>query len=106
MGGVSFLFWGGELKKQINEGLRWPPFDILHATTNQKHAGMTEGGWDRTRNHARMLGEHDGNDKPLPEGDNERTASTARMVTSPTTMTNTPLQLTVLTSHLTRAMTV
>ncbi len=42
---------------------------FCHATTNQKHAGMMEGGWDRPRNHARKLGEHDGNDKPLAEGD-------------------------------------
>ncbi len=43
-GGVFFLFWGGELNdKKITEikydkGLRWPPFDFFHATTNQKHA--------------------------------------------------------------------
>ncbi len=72
-GGVFFLFRGGELKdKKItkikyNEGLRWPPFDILHATTNQKHTGVTEGGWDRPRNHAGMFGERDGNGKPLAE---------------------------------------
>ncbi len=28
-----------------------------------------EGGWDRPRDRARMLGERDGNDKPLAEGD-------------------------------------
>jgi hypothetical protein len=33
-------------------------FNILHATTNQKHAGMAEKGWDRMRNWAVMLGEH------------------------------------------------
>jgi hypothetical protein len=33
------------------------PFDILHATTNQKHAGVTEGGWDRMRDQAGTLGE-------------------------------------------------
>jgi hypothetical protein len=49
MGGVFFLFWGSKLNdKKIteikpDEGLRWLPFDILHATTNQKHAGVTEG---------------------------------------------------------------
>jgi hypothetical protein len=34
---------------------------------------MPEGGWDRPRVHARMLGERDGNDEPLAEGhkDNE-----------------------------------
>jgi hypothetical protein len=31
---------------------------------------MTEGGWDRTCNRARTLGEHDGNNKPLAEGNN------------------------------------
>jgi hypothetical protein len=40
----------------------------LHATTNQKHAGMMEGGWDRPRNHARTLGGRDGNDESLAEG--------------------------------------
>ncbi len=58
-------------KIKYDEGLRCPPFDILHITTNQKHMGMTEGGWDRPRNHARMLGERDGNDKPLAEGNND-----------------------------------
>ncbi len=29
---------------------------------------MTEGGWDRPRNLAKSLGEHDGNDKPLAKG--------------------------------------
>jgi hypothetical protein len=32
---------------------------------------VTEGGWDRPRDHARMLGERDGNDEPLAEGDEE-----------------------------------
>ncbi len=32
------------------------PFDFFHATTNQKHAGLTEGGWDRPHNCARTLG--------------------------------------------------
>jgi hypothetical protein len=32
-------------KIKYNKGLRWLPFDILHATTNQKQAGVTEGGW-------------------------------------------------------------
>ncbi len=73
-GGVFFLFWDGKLnckknyKIKYNEDLRWPPFYILHVTTNEKHAGMTEGGWDRPRDHARTLGEHNGNDRPLAEG--------------------------------------
>jgi hypothetical protein len=58
-------------KIKYNEGLRWPLFNNLHATTNQKHAGMTEGGWDRPRDHARTLGECDGNDEPLAEGDKD-----------------------------------
>jgi hypothetical protein len=63
LGGV-FPFWGGSnlndkknTKNEYNKGLRWLPFNILHATTNQKHTGMMEGGWDRTRNHVRTLGE-------------------------------------------------
>ncbi len=44
---------------------------FCHATTNQKHAGMTEGGWDRPRDRARTLWERDGNDKPLAEGDKD-----------------------------------
>ncbi len=76
--GVFFLFQGGELNNEkkvtkimYNEGLRWPPFDILHTTTNQKHAGVMEGGWDRPRDCARTLGERDGNNEPLAEGNND-----------------------------------
>ncbi len=58
-------------KIKYNKGLRWQPFDNLHATTNQKHAGVTEGGWDRSRNCARTLGERDGNNEPLAEGDED-----------------------------------
>jgi hypothetical protein len=58
-------------KIKYNEGLRWPPFDILHATTNQKQAGVMEGGWDRLRDLARTLRERDGNDEPLAEGDDD-----------------------------------
>ncbi len=32
---------------------------------------MTEGGWDRPGNRARTLGERDGNDKPLAEGNDD-----------------------------------
>ena len=76
-GGVFFLFWGGELNDEkiteirYDKGLRWPPFDFFHATTNQKHAGVTEGGWDRPRDRARMLGERDGKNEPLAEGDED-----------------------------------
>ena len=58
-------------KIKYDKGLRWPPFDILHTTTNQKHAGVTEGGWDRPHSRARTLGERDGNNKPLAEGDED-----------------------------------
>ncbi len=58
-------------KIKYDEGFRWPPFDNLHATTNQKHAGMMEGGWDRPRDRTRTLGEHDGNNKPLAEGNED-----------------------------------
>jgi hypothetical protein len=56
-------------KIKFDEGLRWLPFDILHAITNQK--GVTEGGWDRPRNRARTLEKRDGNDKPLAEGNDD-----------------------------------
>ncbi len=36
---------------------------FFHATTNQKHAGATEGGWGRPHYRARTSGEHDGNNK-------------------------------------------
>jgi hypothetical protein len=38
-------------------------FNFFHTTTNQKHVGVTEGGWDRPHNCARTLGERDGNDE-------------------------------------------
>jgi hypothetical protein len=44
---------------------------FCHATTNQKHAGVTEGGWDMPRDRARTLGERDGNNNPLGEGNND-----------------------------------
>jgi hypothetical protein len=46
-------------------------FYILHATTNQKYTGVMEGGWDRPHDRARRLGEHDGNDEPLAEGNDD-----------------------------------
>ncbi len=33
--------------------------------------GVTEGGWDRPCDRARTLGERDGNDEPLAEGDED-----------------------------------
>ena len=44
---------------------------FCHTTTNQQYAGLMEGAWDRPRNHVRMLGEHDGNNEPLAEGNND-----------------------------------
>jgi hypothetical protein len=44
-------------KIKYNEGLRWMPFDVLHAKIIQKHASVTEGGWNRMRDWAGMLGE-------------------------------------------------
>jgi hypothetical protein len=79
-GGVFFLFWGGKLnnekkitKIKYNDGLRWPPFDILSCSrkTSQKHVGVMEGGRDRLRDRARMLGERDGNNEPLAEGNKD-----------------------------------
>jgi hypothetical protein len=58
-------------KIKYGEGLRWPPLNNLHATINQKHAGVTEGGWDRPRDCMRTLGERDGNNEPLAEGNED-----------------------------------
>jgi hypothetical protein len=44
---------------------------FCHATSNQKHGGVTKGGWDRPRDHARTSGERDGNDEPHDEGNND-----------------------------------
>ncbi len=44
---------------------------FFHATTNQKHAGKTEGGWDRPHNRARTLGERDGNDEGKEDDNDE-----------------------------------
>ncbi len=43
----------------------------MATTTYQKHAGMMEGGWDRPHNRARTLGECNGNNEPLAEGNND-----------------------------------
>jgi hypothetical protein len=47
------------------------PFDFFLATTNQKQAGLTEGGWDRPHNRARTLGECDGNKEGNKDEDKE-----------------------------------
>ncbi len=44
---------------------------FCHATTNQKHAGVTEGGWDSPHDCERTLGEHDANEESLAEGDRD-----------------------------------
>ncbi len=75
------------------------PFDFFHATTNQKHVGVAEGGWDRPHNCARMLGEHDGNyegdkddddeygeDSDIPDDDNKY--ASGRQTTKKYTTTN------------------
>ncbi len=54
-----------------DKGLRWPPFNFFHTTTNQKRAGVTEGGWDRPHDRARSLGERDGNDKGDKDDDDK-----------------------------------
>jgi hypothetical protein len=65
MGVVLLLCSGGQIEEQkiyknkIRHGLRWPLFDILHTTTNQKHVGAMEKGWYRTCNRVVTLGEQD-----------------------------------------------
>ncbi len=85
-GGCFFFFWADYLTmKKIteiksDEGLRWPPFDILHATTNQKHAGVTEGdGIGRTTVRERL-----GSAMATTRVTKMTTKSTARMATPPT----------------------
>ncbi len=55
-------------KIKYDKGLRWPLFDILSRNNQPQTGGMTEGGWDRRHDPARTLGERDGNDEPLAEG--------------------------------------
>jgi hypothetical protein len=64
---------------------------FCHTTTNQKHTGVTEGGWDRPRDRARTLGEHDGKLRATKT----TTMSMVRTATSPTTTTNTQMASTV-----------
>ncbi len=85
-GGGVFLFSGQQIEwKKIteiksDEGLRWQTFDILHATTNQKLAGVTEGdGIGRT-----TMQEHLGSAMATTRATKMTTTSTARMATSPT----------------------
>jgi hypothetical protein len=44
---------------------------FFHSITNQKHAGVTEGGWDRPHDRARTFGERDGNDEGDKDDDDE-----------------------------------
>ncbi len=75
-GGGVFLILGRQIERRkkiakikYDEGLTIDGrgLKFCHATTNQKHTGVMEGGWDRPRNRAMRLGECDGND----EGDND-----------------------------------
>jgi hypothetical protein len=97
-GGGCFLISGQQIERQkkitkINttKALDGHRSIFCHATTNQKHVGVTEGGWDRPRDRARMLGERDGKLRATKT----TTTSTARTATSPMMTTNTPLALTV-----------
>ncbi len=58
-------------EKKYDKDLRWPPFNFFQATTNQKHAGVMEGGWDRPHDRARSLGERDGNDEGDKDNDDK-----------------------------------
>ncbi len=95
MGGVFFLFRGGELndkkitKIKYNKSLTWPPFDILSHNNQPKNVGVTEGGWDRPRDCARTLGSVMAMTSPLLRATTMTTTSMARMATSLMTMTNT-----------------
>ncbi len=77
-GGGVFLILGRRIERQkklqklnMMKALDGCCLIFCHATTNQKHVGVTEGGWDRPRDRARTLGEHDGNNKPLAEGNDD-----------------------------------
>ncbi len=62
-----------------DKGFRWPPFDILHATTNQKYAGVMEGdGIGRT-----TVREHLGSAMATTRATKMTTTSTARTATFP-----------------------
>ncbi len=85
-GGGVFLFLEQRIEQQkiteikSDEGLRWPPFDILHATTNQKHAGVTEGGGIGRTNVRERLGSA----MATTRATKMTTTSTARTATSST----------------------
>ncbi len=64
-GGACFSYFGAA--NRTTKKITSRRLIFCHATTNQKHAGGTEGGWDRPRDRARTLGEHDGNDEPFAE---------------------------------------
>ncbi len=108
MGGGVFLNLGRriERRKKLQNLYTMKALDgrhliFCHATTNQKHAGVTEGGWDRPCDRARTLGERDG----MLRATKLTTTSTARTATSPTTTRNTLLASTVSASPLTRVRT-
>jgi hypothetical protein len=89
-------------KINYNKGLRWLPFDILHATTIQKQASVTEGGWNRPHDHARTLRERDGNGKPFAEGNNDNNDECNKDSNIPNNNVEYKVGLTVLTSPSTR----
>jgi hypothetical protein len=66
---------------------------------------MTEGGWDRPRDHARTLKECDGNDKPLAEGNDNNNNKYDEYGDIPNNNEEYAVGLTVLTSPSTRATT-
>ncbi len=111
-GGGVFLISGWQIERQKKitkikylKGHRWPPFNILHATTNQKQTGVMVGGWDRQHNHARKLRECDGNDEPLAEGDDNDGDEYKEDGDIPNDDDQFAIGLTVSTSPSTRAMT-
>jgi hypothetical protein len=56
-GGVLSLRAGQQIeqhkknKNKIHCGLRWPCYNISHATTNQKHVGVTKETWGKRSDH-------------------------------------------------------
>jgi hypothetical protein len=48
-----------EQRKKKSRGLKWLPIDISNATTNQKHAGVTEESKARIFDRGGAWGKHD-----------------------------------------------
>ncbi len=64
---------------------------------------MTEGGWDKPHDRARMLREQDGNEEPLAEGNNDDDNKYNKDSNIPNNGEGYAVGLTVSTSPLTRA---